>query len=97
MDSNCTVPLNIGSEEMVTINELAEMAIAQSNKTLKIHNIQGDEFKEKYGFDCPVGVRGRNSDNAKYQEMIGWSVSKPLKEGIEETYPWILSELMTQS
>ena len=46
MDSECPLPLNIGSEEMVTINALAEMAIALSNKRLTIHNIQGEEFKE---------------------------------------------------
>ena len=94
MDSECPLPLNIGSEEMVTINALAEMAIALSNKRLTIHNIQGEEFKEKYGFECPVGVRGRNSDNAKYEANVGWKVSQPLKEGMAATYPWILKETM---
>jgi nucleoside-diphosphate-sugar epimerase len=63
MDSDFTGPVNIGSEEMVTINQLASMAIAISEKDLTIKNIEGQEFIEKYGFKCPLGVKGRNSDN----------------------------------
>ena len=63
-------PVNIGSEEMVTINQLAQMAIHISGKPMEIHNIQGEEFKQKYGFVCPVGVMGRNSDNKLYKEKI---------------------------
>ena len=61
MNSDFVGPVNIGSEEMVTINELAQMAIDISGKNLKIINIQGEAFINKYGFPCPVGVRGRNS------------------------------------
>jgi GDP-D-mannose 3',5'-epimerase len=82
-------PVNIGSEEKVTINELAQMAIDISGKKIKIKNIDGEAFKEKYGFKCPVGVRGRNSDNKLYQEKIGWSVGEPLYIGMEKTYKWI--------
>ena len=82
-------PVNIGSEEMVTINQLAQMTIDISNKNLSIHCIQGDEFKEKYGFACPVGVMGRNSDNALYREKMGWEVSMPLIDGMRKTYKWI--------
>lgn len=89
MNSNCTKPLNIGSEEMVTINKLAEMVIETSNKDIKINNIEGDEFFNKYGFKCPVGVRGRNSDNKLYESTIGWVVSEPLQKGIDKTYKWI--------
>jgi GDP-D-mannose 3',5'-epimerase len=71
MDSDFKGPVNIGSEEMVSINELAQMAIDISGKDLKIKNIQGEEFVTKYGFTCPLGVRGRNSDNKLYQEKIG--------------------------
>ena len=84
-------PVNIGSEEKVSINELAQMAIDISGKEMYIKNIAGEEFKEKYGFKCPVGVRGRNSDNKLYLEKVGWSVSEPLYNGIEKTYKWINS------
>ena len=89
MDSDFIGPVNIGSEEMVTINELAQMAIDISGKNIKIKNIEGNEFFEKYGFNCPVGVRGRNSDNTLYKEKIGWVVSEPLKNGMKKTYEWI--------
>lgn len=82
-------PVNIGSEEMVTINQLAQMAIDISGKDIKIENIQGEDFKEKYGFPCPVGVQGRNSDNRLYRENMGWEVSMPLIEGMKTTYTWI--------
>jgi GDP-D-mannose 3', 5'-epimerase len=82
-------PVNIGSEEMVTINELANMAIKVSNKKLKIKNLFGEEFEKKYGFKCPLGVKGRNSHNKLYKEKVGWSPSKPLIEGVTETYKWI--------
>jgi nucleoside-diphosphate-sugar epimerase len=89
MDSDFIDPVNIGSEEMVSINQLAQMAIDISGKNVKIKNITGDEFLNKYGHKCPVGVRGRNSDNKLYKEKIGWSVNKPLIEGITNTYNWI--------
>ena len=86
-------PVNIGSEEMVTINQLAEMAINLSGKTVKINNLQGEDFYKKYGFKCPVGVRGRNSDNKLYKEKIGWEVSMPLIEGMRKTYAWIKEQV----
>jgi nucleoside-diphosphate-sugar epimerase len=82
-------PVNIGSEEMVTINKLAEYAIKSSNKNIVIKNIKDDEFKEKYGFECPTGVRGRNSDNKLYKEKIGWEPTQLLQDGIFKTYNWI--------
>lgn len=93
MRSNYHGPLNIGSEEMVTINQLAKMAIMISGKTINIKNIQGKEFFEKYGFNCPIGVRGRNSNNRLYREKIGWEVSQPLQEGMKVTYKWILDQV----
>ena len=89
MNSDFIGPVNIGSEEMVTINQLAEMAIKLSGKDIKIKNIYGDEFYEKYNYKCPTGVKGRNSDNKLYKEKIGWVVSEPLKHGLEKTYNWI--------
>ena len=82
-------PVNIGSEEMVTINQLAQMTIDISGKTLSIDNIQGEAFKAKYGFECPIGVMGRNSDNALYKEKMGWEVSMPLVDGMQKTFAWI--------
>jgi len=84
-------PVNIGSEEQVTINQLAEMAIGLSKKDTVIRNIEGADFEAKYGFRCPVGVRGRNSDNRLYREKMGWEVSQPLLVGMEKTYEWIAS------
>ena len=82
-------PVNIGSEEMIAINSFAQMALDISGKTAKIHNIAGNEFKEKYGFPCPVGVLGRNSDNRLVREKLDWDYSQPLREGMEITYRWI--------
>ena len=93
MDSDFSGPVNIGSDEMVTINELAQMAIKISGKNIKIENIFGENFHKKYGFNCPLGVRGRNSDNKLFKERIGWSVSNSLYEGLKKTYPWILNQV----
>jgi len=93
MESDFVGPVNIGSEEMVTINQLARMAIDISGKNITINNIFGGTFEEKYGFKCPVGVRGRNSDNKLYKEKIGWEVSDPLINGMEKTYNWINENL----
>jgi len=89
MESDFIGPVNIGSEEMVSINELAQMAIDISQKKLLINNIDGQYFFDKYGFKCPVGVQGRNSDNTLFRREIGWEVSQPLLEGMKETYTWI--------
>jgi nucleoside-diphosphate-sugar epimerase len=82
-------PVNIGSEEMVTINQLAKMAIEVAGKKAYVKNIEGYEFKAKYGFKCPTGVRGRNSDNKLYKEHMGWEPIQPLRVGIKKTYEWI--------
>jgi len=78
VESNWTEPVNIGSEEMVTINQLAEMIMEIADKKLTIKHISG-----------PLGVRGRNSDNKLIQEKLGWAADYPLKKGLEKTYPWI--------
>lgn len=77
-------PVNIGSDEMVTINKLAHMIMAIANKSLGIKHVDG-----------PLGVRGRNSDNTLYSEMLGWRVSESLEEGLKKTYPWIKSQVET--
>ena len=84
-------PVNIGSEEMVTINELAELAIKLSGKDIQINNIDGQDFQNKYGFPCPIGVRGRNSDNRLFKEKVGWEPSQPLSVGMKKTFCWIES------
>jgi nucleoside-diphosphate-sugar epimerase len=78
---------------MISINNLAKMAIGISGKKIKIDNIDGDDFMKKYGFKCPTGVRGRNSDNTLFYEKMGWKTDKKLIEGITSTYKWILSQL----
>lgn len=93
MQSDFLMPVNIGSDEMVSINQLAMNAINISNKDISIKNIYGNEFFNKYGFNCPTGVRGRNSDNTLYKEKIGWQVSQTLLEGMEATYPWIKKQV----
>ncbi len=89
MRSEFLGPVNIGSEEMVTINQLAQMAIDISGKDITIKNIFGEEFVKKYGFKCPLGVRGRNSDNKLFREKIGTDAYKPLVDGMTKTYSWI--------
>ena len=76
--------VNIGSEEMVTINQLAEMIADIAGKKLTIRHISG-----------PLGVRGRNSDNRLIREKIRWSPSRPLREGLERTYRWIDAQVTT--
>lgn len=89
MKSDFVGPVNIGSEEMVSINQLAKIAIKVSGKNITIRNIDGQEFVDKYGFKCPLGVKGRNSHNKLFREKLGWEVSEPLIEGMLSTYSWI--------
>ena len=94
MKSEFTGPVNIGSVEMITINDLAKLTIEISKRKVLYHNICGDEFYQKYGFKCPTGVRGRNSDNKLYREKVGWEVSQPLAVGLEKTYSWIRDQVV---
>jgi len=82
MDSDFTGPVNIGSEEMVTINDLARMAMDIAGKALRLKHIDG-----------PLGVRGRNSHNALLAGRLGWQPSRPLREGMEATYRWIAKQV----
>ncbi len=89
MDSDFIGPVNIGSEEMVTINQIAEISLRISNKNIRNKNIFGQEFFSKYKFKCSTGVKYRNSDNILYESKISWKVSKPRLEGISKTHFWI--------
>ena len=82
-------PVNIGSDEMISINGLAEMAIKISGKKISINNLQGQDFEKKYGHKCPIGVNGRNSDNALISKELGWSPYYPLIDGMNKAYEWI--------
>jgi len=93
MQSDFSGPVNIGSEEMISINDFAQMAIDISGKDLTIYNIDGQEFINKYGHKCPIGVNGRNSDNKLYEERVGWVVSDPLMKGMAKTYKWIKEQV----
>ena len=89
MNSNFLGPVNIGSEEMISINDFAQMAINISGKNLKISNIQGEDFIAKYGFPTPIGVMGRRSDNDLYFSKMNWRPKQSLKEGMSKTFSWI--------
>ena len=93
VDSDFEGPVNIGSEEMITINDFAKMAISISEKDVIIKNILGQEFQDKYGFPCPVGVKGRNSDNELYRKKMGWEPSQSLLDGMQVTYKWIKHQI----
>ena len=93
MNSDFMGPVNIGSEEMISINNFAQMAIDISKKNISIKNIEGKEFEEKYGFPCPVGVKGRNSDNKLFKDKVGWEPSQPLLDGMKKTFDWINSQI----
>ena len=84
MNSDFQGPLNIGSDEMISINDLAKMIIEISGKNVSIKNIKG-----------PLGVRGRNSDNRLIEEKLNWRPAIPLSEGIMQTYAWISSQVGT--
>ena len=81
MESDCTEPLNIGSDEVISINDFAHMIINISGKQVNIKNVDVQQ----------VGVRGRNSDNTMIKEELGWCPTQPLRDGIEKTYKWIWS------
>jgi nucleoside-diphosphate-sugar epimerase len=83
MDSDFMGPVNIGSEEMVTINQLVDIAAKVSGKVVRrVHKL-----------DAPLGVRGRNSNNDLIREKLGWDYEKTLEEGIAKTYFWIKGEM----
>jgi nucleoside-diphosphate-sugar epimerase len=82
MESDFSGPVNIGSEEMISIQNFTKMVIDISGKKLTIKNIEG-----------PTGVAGRNSDNMLIKEKLGWAPSQPLRKGVEETFKWIQEQI----
>jgi nucleoside-diphosphate-sugar epimerase len=81
--SDVIEPLNLGSSELVTINQLVDI----------VETIAGVRLQRHYNLDAPKGVRGRNSDNAKIQQYFGWEPSTPLRVGLEKTYAWISGQV----
>ena len=82
MDSNYSLPVNIGSEEMISINDFAKLVIKIANKNLSINHVIG-----------PVGVNGRTSDNTLVKRELGWSPKTSLEQGITKTYTWIENQI----
>lgn len=87
MNSNVLDPINIGTSELVTINQLVSI----------IENIAGVSLKRHYNLDAPQGVRGRNSDNTMIKDMLDWEPAIPLVNGLEKTYRWIFDQIKAQS
>jgi nucleoside-diphosphate-sugar epimerase len=82
MRSNVREPVNIGSDEMVSINGLARLAATVARKRVRLRHVPG-----------PLGVRGRNSDNRLVERVLGWRPSSPLRDGVAKTYPWIAAQV----
>jgi GDP-D-mannose 3',5'-epimerase len=82
MESDFVGPVNVGSEEMVTINRLAGIIMEIAGKKIRLRHVGG-----------PLGVRGRNSDNLLIRQNLGWEPSRPLREGLEKTYGWIAKQI----
>jgi len=86
MRSDWTGPVNIGSDELVSINQLAQLTMQVAGKRLNIEHVTG-----------PLGVRGRNSDNRLIARQLGWAPSQPLRTGLEKTYAWIEEQVRAGS
>jgi len=86
MQSDFKGPVNIGSEEMVSLNQLAEMVMKIANKPLSIKNVNVSH----------TGVRGRNSDNKLIKEKLGWAPGSRLSEGLKKTYQWISEQVVCE-
>ena len=85
-ESDCLDPLNLGSDELVTINQLVDI----------IEGIAGLKLERKYKLDAPKGVRGRNSDNTLISEKLGWVPGISLQDGLEKTYRWIYDQMTAE-
>jgi nucleoside-diphosphate-sugar epimerase len=85
MATDYSEPINIGSEEMVSVNQLVEITA----------NVAGKIVARNHKLDAPVGVRGRNSSNALARSVLGWDYSMSLRSGIENTYRWINEQAST--
>lgn len=87
MNSDFIEPLNIGSDEMVSINQLVDI----------VETIAGVKLKRSYKLDAPTGVRGRNSDNTLIEKVLGWTPSVSLEDGMEKTYRWIFDQVKARA
>lgn len=87
MYSDIEEPINLGSDEMVSINELVDI----------VENIAGRKLKRTYDLDAPKGVRGRNSNNTLIKQYLGWAPSFPLKDGMKKTYDWIKEQMINNT
>jgi len=87
MEGNIREPVNLGSAEMVSMNQLVDIA----------EDITGVRLKRKYNLGAPKGVRGRSSDNALIQKLMGWEPDTMLRDGLKKTYDWISQEINFQS
>jgi GDP-D-mannose 3', 5'-epimerase len=85
MESEIQEPINLGSSELVTINQLVDI----------VEDIAGVKLDRRYKLDAPKGVNGRNSDNTKIVEYLGWEPSIRLRDGLAKTYEWIAKEMLT--
>jgi len=85
MQSDVREPINIGSDELVTINQLIDV----------VEQIAGRKFRRRYNLSAPKGVRGRCSDNALIKDRLGWAPSVRLRDGMEKTYRWIHDQITT--
>jgi nucleoside-diphosphate-sugar epimerase len=84
LESDIDEPINLGSSELVTINQLVDI----------VEEIAGIKLKRTYKLDAPKGVNGRNSDNTKILDYLGWEPSIRLKDGMAKTYEWIESQML---
>ncbi len=82
-ESEIHEPINLGSSELVTINQLVDI----------VEDIAGVKLKRTYNLSAPRGVNGRNSDNTKIRQYLGWEPSIRLRDGLAKTYAWIESEM----
>jgi GDP-D-mannose 3', 5'-epimerase len=87
MDSSILEPVNLGSSEMVTVDQLVDT----------VEDIAGIKLKRHYDLDAPKGVMGRNSDNTLIRQYLGWEPSIPLRAGLDKTYAWIYDQYLSRS
>jgi nucleoside-diphosphate-sugar epimerase len=86
MERGISGPLNVGSNELVTINQLVDI----------VEDIAGVKLERRYNLSAPKGVNGRNSDNTRIQQLLGWQPSISLRDGLTKTYAWIREQMLTR-
>jgi nucleoside-diphosphate-sugar epimerase len=83
IESDCADPLNLGSDRLVTINQLVDI----------VEDIAGIKLRRVYNLGAPKGVRGRNSDNTRIRQVLGWEPTTSLEDGLERTYKWVHDQM----